>query len=30
MNIEMIVTAAPIEIKAVSRLSYEIMSAPSQ
>lgn len=30
MNIEMIVTAAPIEIKAVSRLSFEIMSAPSQ
>lgn len=30
MIIDMIVTAAPIEIKAVSRLQFEIMSAPSQ
>lgn len=30
MNIEMIVTTAPIEIKAISRLLFEIMSAPSQ
>ena len=28
MNIEMIVTAAPIEIKAVSRLPFEIMRFP--
>ena len=30
MIIEMIVTAAPIEIKVVSRLPFEVMSAPSQ
>ena len=29
MIIEMIVTTTPIEIKAVSRLSFEIISAPS-